>query len=125
MCARVHYRSTSIPTGVRFGHDDKPSLAELYEHIVPNFASQWGQVAVHLGIEACLVEIVQKNNRSDCEEAFRDILKRWLKRETNTGKAKRCWGSVLSAIAKSGYWGLLGWLRASSEDAPHYSLTAT
>lgn len=125
MCAHVHYHSTSFPTGVRFGLDDKPSLADLDRLIVGTFASQWDQVALHLGVQPCLVEIVKVDNPLQSEKAFRTIFRRWLKGETNTGSAKRCWRSVLAAIGRSGYWELSEWLRASSEDAAHYSLTAT
>ena len=121
VCALVHDHSTSIviPTGIHIVLDDKPSLSDLLTVTLDTVAIWWEEVATHLGIEQCLVDMVKKDNTHSCQDACRSILNDWLARKPYTGSEKRCWWTVLTAVAKSGYWELAWQLRASSKEAVH------
>ena len=56
-----HSTSTVIPTGIHIVLDDKPSLSDLLTVTLDTVAIQWEEVAAHLGIEQCLVDMVKKN----------------------------------------------------------------
>ena len=120
-CSLVHFHSTFfvVPPDIHIVLDDKPSLSDLLTVTLDTVAIQWEEVAAHLGIEQCLVDMVKKNNPLCCRSACQSILNKWLACKPYTGSVKRCWSSVLVALERSGYWQLAWQLRASSKEAAH------
>ena len=82
--------------------DSKPTLRHLEELICCQIASNWDQLALHLGVERHVVDTVKGNHRHRCDEASRDVLNRWLNGERDTGSKQRTWRSVLAALRESG-----------------------
>ena len=48
-------------------------------------AAYWDKVAIHLGIESHIIDIIKRDHPSNCEQACCDMLKRWHNREESTG----------------------------------------
>ena len=71
--------------------------------MVTAIAGNWEPVALHLGVEQSLIDIVTRNNPKDCEGACRGVLDRWLKGDRNSGRKERTWRTVVEALKKSGF----------------------
>jgi len=72
-----------------------PDLRSLYKHVVPKYAHRWRDLGVHLQFDHSTLQIIHTNYRNDAEECCKDLLHRWLKRETS---ATATWDRLFSAI---------------------------
>ena len=96
----------------------KPTAKDMDELIVCQIASKWQNVAVMLGVETFIIEIVSVNNPKDCEGACRDMFKCWLRGDRHTGERDRTWSTLLMALESAGYKQLVGYLREHFQDSP-------
>ena len=90
--------------------DSKPTLRHLDELICCQIGSNWDQLALHLGVEQCVIDAVKEDHRH-CEQACRDVLNRWLSSEHGTGGQRRTWRSILTALRECGDQELAGRLK--------------
>ena len=97
--------------GVAMRLDSKPTLHHLEELICCQIASNWDQLALHLGVEQHVIDAVKGNHRNHYDEASHDVLSRWLNGEHDTGSKQRTWRSVLTALRESGEQALAEHLR--------------
>lgn len=81
----------------------KPTLHELDKLIMDISTRNWEQVALCLGVESCLIDLVKEDNRGQSAEACRAVLNTWLNGEPGAGVAERTWHSVLKALETSGH----------------------
>ena len=97
--------SKAIPSGAQalLNLSSTPDMKDVDELFVTEVAANWEKVAISLGVEGCVNEIVFKNHPNDCEGACRDMLKRWLRGERRTGDEKRTWSTLLTALSKAGF----------------------
>ena len=67
-------------------------------------AAYWDKVAIHLGIESHIIDIIKCDHPSNCEQACSDMLKRWHNREESTGPddKPRVLDDLLKALKSSG-----------------------
>ena len=70
--------------------------------LVSPFAADWKQVATFLGVELSVIRIADTDHRR-CEDACTDIFERWLSWKPGTGRKKRTWRTVLSAVEEAGH----------------------
>ena len=98
-------------SGVAMRLDSKPTLHHLEELICCQIASNWDQLALHLGVEQHVIDAVKGNHRNHYDEASHDVLSRWLNGEHDTGSKQRTWRSVLTALRESGEQALAEHLR--------------
>ena len=63
-----------------------PDMRDVDELVVAEIAANWQRVALRLGVEGCVGEIILKNHPNDCEGACLDMLKHWLRGERHTGE---------------------------------------
>ena len=80
-----------------------PDLRDVDELVVTEIAANWQRVALRLGVEGCVSEVVLKNHPNDCEGACRDMLDRWLRGDHHTGEEKRTWSTLLTALGRAGF----------------------
>lgn len=76
----------------------RPRLNDVFQQVVTPVAAKWESVAISLGIETCMIDIISKNHPKDCQQACLDMLKRWLSKEHYTGEEERTWSTLLSAL---------------------------
>ena len=81
----------------------KPSLRNVDKLVVTAVAASWQRLALRLGVEGCVIEIISKNHPNDCESACRDMIDRWLRGEQYTGEEERSWSTLLAALVRAGY----------------------
>ena len=56
-----------------------------------------------LGVDICVIGIVTKNHPNDCEDACRDMLDCWLKKDRYTGDEDRTWSTILTTLGSASY----------------------
>ena len=84
--------------------DSHPTLEHISKFIVREVAADWKQVATSLSVEFSVISTAEIANRK-CENACSDIFEQWLswKTGTCTGRKKRTWNNVLSAVEEAGH----------------------
>ena len=94
-----------IPSGARALLDtlSTPDMRDVDELVMTAVAANWQRVALRLGVEGCVSEVVLKNHPYDCEGACRDMLNRWLRGECHTGEEERTWSTLLTALGRAGF----------------------
>ena len=97
--------SQTIPSGARALLDvsSTPDMRDVDELVVTAVAANWQRVALRLGVEGCVSEVVSKNHPNDCEGACRDMLNRWLRGGHHTGEEERTWSTLLTALGRAGF----------------------
>ena len=80
-----------------------PAMRDMDELVVTPVAANWQRVALRLGVEGCVNDIIFRNHPNDCEGACRDMLNRWLRGERHTGEERRTWSTLLTALGKAGF----------------------
>ena len=115
--AELHSEGNSVPTdfmtvpaGAQALLDvsSTPDMRDLDELVLTAVAANWQRVALWLGVEGCISEVVLKNHPNDCEGACQDMLNRWLRREHHTGGEERTWSTLLTALGRAGFEELEG-----------------
>ena len=97
----------SGPTPFSDGHthfsaDSTPTLQAIMKFIVCEVAADWSLVAIYLGVEVSVIDATEKKHRS-CALSCVAIFKQWLSWKPGTGKKKRTWHTVLSAVEYAGH----------------------
>ena len=82
--------------------DSHPTLEDINKFIVRELAADWKQVATFLGVELSVIRIADTDCHR-CEHACIDIFERWLPWKPGTGRKKRTWCTVLSAVEEAGH----------------------
>ena len=80
-----------------------PDMRDVDELVVTGVAANWQRLALRLGVEGCVIEVVFKNHPNDYEGACRDMLDRWLRGDRHTGEEKRTWSTLLTALGRAGF----------------------
>ena len=94
-----------IPSGARalLNVLSTPDMRDVDELVVTAVAANWQRVALRLGVEGCVSEVILKNHPNDCEGACRDMLNRWLRGDHHTGEEERTWSTLLTALSQAGF----------------------
>ena len=107
----VHTEGNSVPnesmtniSGARALLDvsSTPDMRDVNELVVMPVAANWQSVALRLGVEGCVSEIM-KNHPNDCVGACQDMLNCWLKGDCHTGEGVRTWSTLLTALSTAGF----------------------
>lgn len=101
---------------IRF--DSTPTLQQLDALVVDEVASSWDRMALHLGVQDSCIQIVRRDYPNDCMGACRDVMRKWLQRDRNTGNEMRSWHTVHNALQTSGYRTQAELLRGQIRDLP-------
>ena len=97
--------SRSVPAGAQalLGISSFPDMRDVDELVVTAVAAKWQRLALRLGVEGCVSEIIFKNHPNDYEAACRDMLGRWLRGDRYTGEEERTWSTLLTALGRAGF----------------------
>lgn len=74
---------------------EKPLLNEVIDRIVPKWTSSWKKLGMQLKIEEHLLQNIEKDNASDCEECCLKMLIEWLDMDMNA-----TWEILFNALDK-------------------------
>ena len=106
-CTRIHckYFLPFLLSDARALLDisSRPTLRDVDELIVTSVAAHWKRLALKLGLEFCVIEIISKNHSNDCEGACQDMFNRWLGEDRCTGEVERTWSTILTTLGSAGY----------------------
>lgn len=80
-------------------HGTQPSLLDLLRQVVPLIKERWKQVGNALGVEATILNTVEKNDWRT-EGCALELLALWLFITPGTGTQHRTWHSVLGVVEK-------------------------
>ena len=96
--------SKASPSGARALLDvsSTPDMRDVDELVVTEVAANWQSVALWLGVEGCVTEIM-KNHPNDRVGACHDMLNCWLKGDCHTGEGVRTWYMLLTALSTAGF----------------------
>ena len=97
---------TAIPSGgarALLSISSTPNMRDVDELVVTGVAVNWQRLALRLGVEGRVCEIVSTNYPNNCERACRDMLERWLKGNRHTGEEERTWSTLLTALGRAGF----------------------
>ena len=83
--------------------DSQPTLEDINKFIVCEVAADWKQVATFLGVDYSVIRIADTDHPQQCEHACTDIFERWLSWKPGSGRKKRTWRAVLSAVEEAGH----------------------
>lgn len=61
-------------------------LQDIEEHVVPNVAAEWEPLAIYLGVEPTLIDIIKKSNAYRCGDSCHEMFCSWIKKEKGTGE---------------------------------------
>ena len=86
-----------------------PTMRDMEKLVVTPVAANWQRVALRLGVDFCLIKVIDRNHPNDCEGACRNMLDRWLRGET--GEADHVWCSLLTALEDASFVELVRSLR--------------
>ena len=83
--------------------DSQPSLDQLHVlgsgeksvKIRKRVAARWRDLASHLKFEPGVIKIIESDSRSHCEDAFDDLMRRWLE---GAGLLPVSWKTLLQAL---------------------------
>ena len=78
--------------------DDRPSLKDLYDHVVREVAHKWKDLGVQLlrNDQQKELDIIEKDHPRDAVECCKCVLNKWL--DTTTGAT---WNQLISALKSS------------------------
>ena len=97
--------TVALPSGAQALIDvsSTPDMRDMEELVVTEVAANWQRVALRLGVEGCVSEVVLKNHPNHCEAACLDMLRRWLSGDHHTGEKERTWSTLLTALGRAGF----------------------
>ena len=98
-----HLLSFSTDTPTHFSIDSHLTLEDINKFIVREVAADWKQVATFLSVEPSVISTADTDHPQQCEHACTDIFERWLSWKPGTGRKKRTWCTVLSAVEEAGH----------------------
>ena len=76
-------------------------MEDIKKFVVRKVAAKWKRVAAFLEVEPSVISTADAEH-SKCEHACTDIFEKWLSEKPGTGRKKRAWGTVLSAVDEAG-----------------------
>ena len=79
---------------VRIG-SDRPTLKDLYDHVVMNVATKWRDLGVHLlrTDQEKLLDIIEADCRNNVANCCKRLFRKWLDTSTNA-----TWNELIKAL---------------------------
>ena len=79
---------------------DTPLLKDLCNHITPQYAAQWREMGILLGLSWISLNIIEHDNPHDARRCCNTMLEKWLKEDTTASWEKLL--TVINSPAMSG-----------------------
>ena len=86
---------------------EPPRLTTLLNKLTNQVSAKWEEIGTSLRLESGLLEIIKKDNPSDCRACLRVMLKEWLKQIDPPPS----WVAIIEAVKDAGYRPLATTLR--------------
>ncbi|XP_065897563.1 protein NLRC5-like [Dysidea avara] len=74
---------------------ERPALADISNHVVPQWSPQWRQLGMELGVDHHVMNIIEHDQPNDCRKCCHDILDDWLNRNPAAS-----WEALILAIVR-------------------------
>ena len=71
----------------------RPTLRDVYRYVVPQYAHKWRLLGAELCFDQAELDIIFSNFRNDSEECCRNLLSRWLNKNSDA-----TWDQLLISI---------------------------
>ena len=78
---------------ILFAIVNAPTLKELQRHITPQYAADWREIGVELGLTDAKLREIEANNPCDVKQCCNRMFSEWLRLDTNAS-----WEELLAAI---------------------------
>ena len=78
-------------------------MRDVDELVVTAVAPNWQIVALTLGVEGRVSQVVFDSHPDDHEGACRDMFDCWLRGEQHTGEEEWTWSTLLTVLTRAGY----------------------
>ena len=98
MTATFHHSLTKPPLPA-IAYPRPPRFTTLVHELTNRVAAKWEELGISLRLESGLLEIIKKDNPSDCRACLRVVLKEWLKQVD----PPPLWSAIIDAIKDCGY----------------------
>ena len=72
---------------------EKPTSKELQNHVIRIWASKWRELGIQLNIDQHVMDIIERDNPSDCKSCCSKMFSKWL--EINVFA---CWEDIITAV---------------------------
>ncbi len=89
----------SLATPQTRAHPAPPRFTTLLNELTNRVAAKWEEIGISLQIESGLLEIIKKDNPSDCRMCLREMLKEWMKQVDPPPS----WLAIIKAVKDCGY----------------------
>ena len=89
----------SLTTPQPQAHPEPPRLTTLLNELTNRVAAKWEEIGISLQLESGLLEIIKKDNPSDCRACLREMLTEWMKRVNPPPS----WSAIIKAVKDSGH----------------------
>lgn len=66
----------------------KPSLKDLYQHIIPQYATRWRVIGTPLGLPAATLDIIEHDHVFRAEPCCNAMMAKWLQVDTTASWSK-------------------------------------
>lgn len=76
-----------------------PKFVELLRELSDVVSARWEDIGLQLRLSPDLLEIIKKDNPSDCRACLREMLKEWIKQV----EPPPSWLAIITAIKNCGY----------------------
>ena len=71
-----------LPHHVLLAEDDTPTMRDLNRYVVDNFAVDWKDIAIELGLSFDMIPAIERDNRYQTVACFQKTLHEWLIRDS-------------------------------------------
>lgn len=89
----------SMATPPPLARSECPRFTTLLNELSSRVAARWEDIGSSLQLEPGLLEIIRKDNPSDCRACFREMLKEWMKQVDPLPT----WSAIIKAVKDCGY----------------------
>lgn len=80
-------------------YPEPPRFTTLMNELINRVAAKWEEIGFSLRLESGLLEIIKKDNPSDCRACLREMLKEWMKQVDPPPS----WSAIIKAVKDCGY----------------------
>ena len=94
-----HNSLVSLITSVPPQTTPQLRLTTLLNELTNRVSAKWEEIGSSLRLEFGLLEIIKKDNPSDCRACLREMLKEWLKQIDPPPS----WVAIIKAVKDAGY----------------------
>ena len=70
-------------TCLLFIESNRPAMIDLNRYVTSKYASDWYEIGIELGLDCCVLNIINRDHPQDSMACFRNTLDKWLQLNTD------------------------------------------